>query len=180
MTQEQIKQLVERYPFLIPRNVWTGKILENYDYTYMIGWGLPDGWHRLFLQMCEDIRQPLIDADYLEQFRFSQVKEKYNRMCLYNFGAPKAVDEILSKYEMMAGYVCTKCGKPAVYETRDYIASYCEDCWKDMGLAEKAKVIEFKPYYKRTNWGTGGKLSEIISFEEEWNRYLKGLEGENV
>jgi hypothetical protein len=29
LTQDQNKALVERYPFLIPRNVWTGKVAED-------------------------------------------------------------------------------------------------------------------------------------------------------
>ena len=28
------KELIERYPFLLPRNRWTGEIPEDYDYDY--------------------------------------------------------------------------------------------------------------------------------------------------
>ena len=149
MTREKIKELIEKYPFLLPRNVWTDKVSEDYDYTYIRGIGeLPDGWGKLFLQMCEDIRQPLINADYLEKFRFSQIKEKYNRMECYNFGAPEEVHNIISKYSAMAKYVCTNCGKPATCETQDYIASFCDDCWKDIARHEPTEFIKFKPYYK--------------------------------
>ena len=41
MKQEQIKKLVERYPYLLPRNVWTGEVPEDYDYTYIIGVEVP-------------------------------------------------------------------------------------------------------------------------------------------
>ena len=33
-TKEQNKKLIERYPFLMPRNRWTGKVPEDYDYSY--------------------------------------------------------------------------------------------------------------------------------------------------
>ena len=69
--QQRNKELVKRYPFLLPRNVFDDSIPEDYDYSYIWGIGdIPVGWEKLFLQMCEDIRQPLIDANFIEKFRF--------------------------------------------------------------------------------------------------------------
>lgn len=176
MTKEENKKLIERYPFLLPHNVWTGKVPENYDYGYIRGIGeLPEGWHRLFLQMCEDIRQPLIDANYLEEFRFSQIKEKFNSMRCYHFGAPEEVNDIISKYVHMTNFICTRCGKPAAYETYDYyIESFCEDCWKDVARHRDVCRLEFKPYYKVTGFANGEEYEKTVSFEDEWNRYLRG------
>jgi hypothetical protein len=176
MTREEIKNLVERYPYLLPRNVWTDKVPEDYDYTYIRGLELPKGWYKLFFQLCEDIRQPLIDAGYLDKFRFSQIKEKYNRMECYNFGAPEAVQDIIDKYSVMAKYVCTVCGKPAVYETSGYIASYCDYCWRDLARHENGDWLHFKPQYKISGWKNGEAYEKTISFEDEWNRYLASLE----
>ena len=174
MTKKEIKNLVERYPYLLPRNVWTDEVPEDYDYSYIRGMAeLPDGWHRLFLQLCKDIRQPLIDANFLDKFRFSQIKEKYNRMECYNFGAPAEVQDIIDKYSVMAGYVCTRCGKPATCETQGYFASFCDDCWKDVARYEHIEQIEFKPYYKVTGFANSERYEKTISFEDEWNRYLK-------
>lgn len=83
MTQEEIKQLVERYPYLLPRNVWTDKVPEDYDYTY------------------------------------------------------------------------------------------CDDCWKDAARHEHIEWIKFKPYYKVIGFANGERYEKTISFEDEWNRYLK-------
>jgi hypothetical protein len=176
MTREEIKNLVERYPYLLPRNVWTDKVPEDYDYTYIRGLELPKGWYKLFLQLCEDIRQPLIEAGYLDKFRFSQIKEKYNRMECYNFGAPEAVQDIIDKYSVMAKYVCTVCGKPAVYETSGYIASYCDYCWRDLARHENGDWLRFKPQYKISGWKNGEAYEKTISFEDEWNSYLASLE----
>lgn len=173
MTKEEIKALVERYPYLLPRNVWTDEVPADYDYTYIKYMEIPQGWERLFFQMCEDIRQPLVDAGYLEKFRFTQVKEKYNSMCCYHAGAPEEVCNILAKYEQMAGYICTNCGKPAVYETQGYIASFCEDCYNGLKHQPKAEKIEFKPYYKIRRFQKGESTEMTISFEKEWNRYIK-------
>jgi hypothetical protein len=179
MTNEQNKQLVERYPFLLPRNVFTDELPEDYDYSYINGIGeIPRGWEKLFLQMCEDIRQPLIDTGQLETFRFVQIKEKYNRLECYNNGAPEKVHEIIDKYTMMAGYICTNCGKPATFETRGYIASYCDDCFKDYARHYEGEWIKPSTEYKVHGFEDGKRYTKMISFKEEWDRYIKSLESE--
>lgn len=37
------KKLVKKYPFLLPRNVWTGEVSEDYDYSYTQADALPSG-----------------------------------------------------------------------------------------------------------------------------------------
>lgn len=181
MTKEQNKQLVERYPFLLPRNVWTDELPEDYDYSYINGIGeLPPGWEKVFLQMCEDIRQPLIDAGQLETFRFTQIKEKYNRMECYNNGAPEVIHKIIDKYSMMASYICTICGKPATFETYGYFASYCDDCFKDKARHCEGEWIKFKPSYVVHGCKNGKSYRKTISFKREWNRYIKSLESESI
>lgn len=179
MTNEQNKQLVERYPFLLPRNVFTDELPEDYDYSYINGIGeIPRGWEKLFLQMCEDIRQPLIDAGQLETFRFVQIKEKYNRLECYNNGAPEKVHEIIDKYTMMAGYICTNCGKPATFETSGYIASYCDNCFKDYARHHEGEWIKPSTEYKVHGFEDGKRHTKMVSFKEEWDRYIKSLESE--
>lgn len=177
--QQRNKKLVERYPFLIPRNVWTGEIVDDYDYTYIRGIGeLPQGWEKLFLQMCEDIRQPLIEAGYLNQFMFTQIKEKYNRMECYHCGATEKVYDIINKYSVIASYICTECGKPAEYTTKSYyngyIASFCSECAGDIPPGCK-NPITFKSYYEACYYEKGEIFTKPISFEDEWNRYIKSL-----
>jgi hypothetical protein len=181
MTNEQNKQLVERYPFLLPRNVFTDELPEDYDYSYINGIGeIPCGWEKLFLQMCEDIRQPLIDAGQLETFRFVQIKEKYNRLECYNNGATEKVHEIIDKYTMMAGYICTNCGKPATFETNGYIASYCDECLKKYVRHDAGEWIKFKPEYTVHGFKDGKKYTKTVSFKKEWDRYIKSLESEEI
>lgn len=129
-TVEENKRLIERYPFLQPRNVFTDKIPENYDYSWTRADEVEDGWRELFLQMCEEIREPLIEANYLDKFRFSQIKEKYGTLRMYNFGAPEKVHDIIYKYENLSGRTCVHCGKPATKISQGYILPYCDDCAK--------------------------------------------------
>ena len=176
MTQEEIKKLVERYPYLLPRNVFSGALSKDYDYTYIRGIGeIPVGWNKLFLQLCEDIRQPLIDADYIDEFMFSQIKEKWGHLECYHFGAPETVYDIIDKYSVMASYICTRCGKPATCETQGYIESFCDDCWKYFVRHENIEKIKFKPYYKVTGFKNGKRYKKTISFKNEWKRYLDSI-----
>ena len=181
MTVEQNKKLVECYPFLLPRNVWTDEISEDYDYSYVRGIGeLPKGWEKLFLQMCEAIRQPLIDAGFLDKFRFTQIKEKYNYMECYNNGAPEKVHKIIDKYSVMASYICTICGKPATFETEGYIASYCDECFKDKVRHYPGEWIKPSTKYKVCGFKDGKSYRKTISFKREWNRYIKSLESTRI
>lgn len=178
LTKEDRKFLIETYPYLQPRNVWTDKIPDDYDYEYIRGEGeLPKGWFPLFLQMCQDISYPLAEVGYLDKFRFSQIKEKYNTMRCYNFGAPEEVRNIITKYEVMSRYICTKCGRPAAYETQGwYIESFCEDCWKDVARyeeVERLERLEPKFEYTRSIYSNGVETKEKVLFKEEWDRYLK-------
>lgn len=182
MTEDQtiVKALIERYPFLAPYNVFTGELDEDYDYSYIFPLEIPRGWNKLFLQLCEDIRQPLIDAGCLDSFRLLQVKEKYNRLEVYNSGAPDTVQEIIDKYTEMAQYICVNCGRPAEYETSGYIASYCIECFKDYVRHEKGDWIKFNPTYTFKRWINNAWEEYTISFEDEWNRYLTELKNNKI
>lgn len=162
------KYLCERYPYLIPRNERTDEIPEDYDYSYIHGDGeLPPGWNKLFLNMCEDIRQPLIDANYIDDFRFSQIKEKYNHMCCYYFGAPQTVNDIINKYEYMSQFVCQDCGKPATKETQGWLASFCDGCHPD---DDHTRPIKFEPIVHIFGYKNGEKYERVMDCSEEWRK----------
>lgn len=175
LTKEQNKILAEDYPFLIPRVLCTGKIPEDYDYSYIRGIGeIPKGWNNLFLQMCEDIRQPLIDSNYLEDFRFSQIKEKYNTLRCYHFGAPAEVCNIIRKYELMSRFVCVRCGNPATREVTGYLESYCDNCWNDIKIKSlKSEELYNKYYFMLKGFENGRPYKCAISYLDEWNRLFK-------
>lgn len=168
------KALCKEMPYLIPRNVFTDKISDEYDYSYIRGdYELPRGWHKLFIQMCKDIRQPLIDAEYLDKFRFSQIKEKYGTMRCYTFGAPKAVQDIIDKYTYISEYVCENCGKPATVRTSGWISSYCDDCAR-IELEGDADNIVFKPVFVILGRNNDGEEYErAVDCSDEWRRLIE-------
>ena len=112
---ESNQRLIERFPFLMPRNRWTGKVPDDYDYSYTELDSMPDGWRKAFgEQMCEDIREELVHAEYLDQYRISQIKEKYGTLCWYDFGCTeRMLRDIIPKYEHLSARTCIRCGNPA-------------------------------------------------------------------
>jgi hypothetical protein len=169
--------MIEEYPYLQPRTMTTGEVHPDYDYQYIVGeHDLPDGWMQLFLQACEDIKEPLEKACDLDKFRFLQVKEKYGQMRLYHSGAPEEVNDILDKYEFLSEQVCSTCGKPAAAMTRGWICPYCaEHLQKYTERGETADPIEIQTSYIRKRWSAEGTTETFIDCSNEWNRYLERI-----
>lgn len=168
---EEEKWIVAKYPFLQVRDS-DGNIDTAARFPLMC-LEIPDGWHVLFYQMCDEIKPILEEKGLLNEYYFIQVKEKFNRLVCYANMVVDEVEDIISKYEIMARYICVNCGRPAVFETTEYIASYCDSCFKDYVRHDKGKWIKFEPQYVKITWRDGRNQEEIISFEEEWDRYLK-------
>ena len=160
------KEIIAKYPFLQARDL-DGSIDTNSDFP-MLFLEIPNGWYKLFYQMCDDIKD-LVPED----FYFLQVKEKYNFLRCYSANSTLEVDAIIAKYENMARFVCTICGKPAIFETNGYITSFCDDCWKNLARHEKGTWITFRPYYRVIRCSNKNAEAVQISFEEEWNRYIQ-------
>lgn len=127
------KELCERYPFLIPRNRWTGEIVEDYDYSYTELDAMPDGWCKAFGErMCEEIREALIEADCLYDYRITQIKEKFGELRWYGSGAPRSVFNIITKYSYISRFICMYCGSIYGREFNDgWISTICENCAKE-------------------------------------------------
>ena len=174
MTKHMRKKLIEEYPYLQPRNIFTNEISKDYDYQFIHGeYDLPDGWLELFLQMCEDIKEPLIKVDYLDKFRFLQIKEKYGSMRVYTYGATNEVLDIIRKYEFLSAMVCCVCGKPANIRTYGYICPYCYEHIKDSyENVEDCEVIEVVTTFTKEIWGPDGCVKTDIDCSDEWSRYL--------
>lgn len=128
--KEANKKICDRYPFLIPRD-WEGNRMDKYDdwdYTFTDYDLIPAGWQRGFgEQMCEEIRDALIEVDELETFYFTDIKEKYGHLRMYFWGSDKLAD-IAHKYEELSGKTCIVCGRPATHMTKGWIMPMCDHC----------------------------------------------------
>lgn len=129
------KALCKRYPFLIPRNVWSDKISwirKPYDRTLVSEF--PKGWWKAFgLLMCEELREECIKYNYLHQLRFVQIKEKFGSLQIYTGPIPKnsEIDNIIFDYSALSKNICMKCSRPDVHmlDWYGWYSPYCEDCF---------------------------------------------------
>ena len=134
------KELVIRYPFLLPHNRWTGQVDKDYDYTYAELDAMPEGWRIAFAeQMLEELREELSKFNYLNEYRILQIKEKYGSLCWYDGGVPSEskIYDIICKYEQLSERTCIVCGAPATKISLGWISPYCDDC-----------ATKFKGHYK--------------------------------
>lgn len=75
-------ELIEKYPWLKSRNLWTGEEIDNNnEYTWLDD--MPNGWKKTFgLQLCEELDKILKKANYRNDYRISQIKEKWRILTL--------------------------------------------------------------------------------------------------
>ena len=94
------KELIKKYPWLLPHNRWTDKVSDDYDYSYTELDAMPDGWRKSFgEEMCEEIQKELEKCNAVEGYRILQIKEKYAMLRWYDSGSPigilSEVDDIV-------------------------------------------------------------------------------------
>lgn len=134
---EYNKALLEKYPWLTPYNVWTGKLDENYNYESTWADDIPDGWRLAFGdQMIEELDQLLRKYNFRDKYGIVQIKEKFGGLRWYDDdGFPEEGYEEyrdwLCKYEDLSFRTCIDCGKPAIGYTKGWIVPLCKDCMKD-------------------------------------------------
>lgn len=108
---------------------------------------MPEGWRKAFgLQMCREIKEELLKYNSLDDYRITDIKEKYGSLRWYDSGYPKdsKIGSIIEKYEKLSEDICINCGKPAKYYTKGWINFICEDC--------KNKIIQEYNYYSEESF----------------------------
>ena len=141
------KELVDKYPWLKPYNVWTGKLNEDYDYEYTWLDDMPNGWRIAFgEQMCEEIQAELERVNYVNKYKILQIKEKFGGLRWYDSSIPTdcAIWDIITKYEAMSYKTCIICGAPATRITTGWICPYCDNC-----IDDKEYSVPVEEFYKK-------------------------------
>lgn len=140
--REANKRICKRFPFLIPRQVFSDKIVwdikwrgekKQKAYSYTLIDEFPRGWWKAFgFQLCEELREDLIKCNYLYKFRFEQIKEKFGGLRCYTGSLPKESNawNIIEDYSILSENICISCGKPDVHITdTGWILPICKDCF---------------------------------------------------
>lgn len=167
---EENKLLIEKYPWLLPSNKWSGKWITDcmgedgdegywpgdpfqhpeYDYSYTELDAMPRGWRKAFgLQMCEELNQEIITWSEAtqRQFRIMQIKEKYGSLRFYTNFSTKKLDEIINKYERLSERLCIDCGQPAKWISKGWICPWCDDCCKEDRKRNPNNYMSIKEWF---------------------------------
>lgn len=161
------KRMIDDFPFLAK---------EEEDEFPMIDVDLPSGWFECFILMCKDLREA-IAREGIEDYYLIQVKEKYDMMKCYPNKSIPVLDEILTKYQQMSYYICVICGEPAdVTTTNSGQLSFCKDCLnRAFEKRPQTMPITFAMDCEVLTYVDGKNKREVVSFADEWCRYLKAL-----
>ena len=168
MKKEEMKTLLEKYPFLVYRNIFSNKPLhdnpeedlEINEYTSWNGTGWEKIWKR-FLQEVFKEYDKLSDDDK-KKFGIFDSKEKYGTMRVSLSNYTKEMYEAENILFMLSSVTCQYCGKQPrdskgnhiIWRTSGWITNLCKDCFKKdytggkLAIPKKEKA-EYKKYEKR-------------------------------
>ena len=130
MSIEENKKLIERYPFLLPRDGWNDTVREDYDYSYTELDSMPEGWRKAFgNMMMEELREVLVEENFLDGFRILEIKEKWGELRLYTNYHNDKIERIIKKYSTLSKNICIHCGRPDTRMTGGgWYSPICEEC----------------------------------------------------
>lgn len=185
------KKLIKLHPYLLPRSVWTGKVVKGYDYTWTEYDCLGEGWKAGFGKfLLKDLREACLKTNFLNKLQFSDIKEKYGSLRMYNFGAPQEVHDVIRKYEFISQYICFQCGSPESTIVNDYgwYWPMCKYCWdKNNKRREREGYSVIRPWeevadlddvglpneYKYTTFSKDGNVTTTVDISETANKIRK-------
>lgn len=132
---EKNKELIAKYPFLLPRNAWTGKVHEDYDYSYNAleiaiypAWWDKFGelWCEDFLSVCEEAG---VDPNHIF---ITQAKEKWAKLCVYLNGYPTGWLEHEYAWNYISEHTCWMTGEFPVPVLDDgYELPWSRSAWEE-------------------------------------------------
>ena len=145
--QKKNYELCMKYPILIPKNVWTGKEVEDYDYEYTMLDFIPDGWRIAFgeewaKEVQDAINEP--PEDNRDEIYITQLKEKFGQFRQYFNCYTDKLNAVVCKYEDLSIKTCIRCGNSATKVSTGWISSFCDNCAKEtMGFGDFVDIDEW-------------------------------------
>lgn len=187
--------LCMRYPFLVPRSRWSGKVIW-YDEIDGALWdetrgdvggrtdafgtteldALPLGWLvRFGLEICEDVKTILESSaeikEPMECYHIEQIKEKFATLRWYSAGTPRDVYEdeqrLIDLYESISARTCIGCGgHDRVRGTGGWLSYQCVHCREDSRYGQLGVPLE--DIHKRYNeLAESGRLVELVKAQSD-------------
>lgn len=126
------KKLCKKYPWLIPRNDFTGKICWDYPYEYTELDDIPKGWEKAFGEIwCEEIDKAARLDGIRDSLRIAQLKEKFGNFRQYFYNYSENLNRTINDFEIISEHVCISCGELHAHLINDYgwYLPLCEKCY---------------------------------------------------
>ena len=151
MTQRQNKILCDKYPFL-KKYDWLGNFV-GYESTWQDA--LPEGWKKAMCpQMWEDLKNILVKANYLNEFRFHHIRNKLGLLSFGYTGIGVGTNEkrLMAwerKYSEMSEYTCVECGDEVDYLDATWGELVCAKCAKERLKQEpETKFVKIRDLHR--------------------------------
>ena len=144
MTDNEILELLKKYPFLIitgynGKSIYPKRDLPNHNYyTYWDNTGWKDIWKK-FLYKIFEVYDKLSDQEK-SLVMFYDIKEKWGKLRV-DLAYPSThieFNDIITQVELLSEVTCIKCGKipkdskgnSIIWNTKGYIVPLCKKCAK--------------------------------------------------
>lgn len=188
MNDKELLELLDKYPFLKYRNIFSDELCyktdeENLKHNYYVYWN-GSGWEKLWKKYLEKLfwvyDNKWTDKEK-EAFRFMEIKEKFGELRIYTSFEDSRY-ELETKASMLSKWTCQKCGKEPrnekgqriIWQTRGWITNFCKECAEtylkkyneNKNIEEELKEMEtiHNIPFGYTRFGKNGK--EAVFFKE--------------
>ena len=111
---------------------------EHFPWMDNCCWEMPLGWEKAFgKKMCRELNDLLKKANFENDYRLVQVKEKYAQLRWYDNGVPESIskeyDELIKHYEDLSEKTCQGCGGEATLKKcAGWYVALCDKCEEEM------------------------------------------------
>jgi len=135
------KELQERLFGEFPE-IFRGSKLSPREHCLGRGIETEDGWFSIVYSLSKSIQdhlKKLKDAGRPLDFEFSQIKEKFATLRIYDNGGDEFIDGVIAMAENLSAITCEVCGsngKIKCNEKRSWIKTLCEEHSKEMKYQE--------------------------------------------
>lgn len=126
--QNHNRMLVEKYPFLLPRDSETDEIPSDYDFSYTLMDKFPAGWRVAFGEhFLEDIKVRLLLANCkLDDYRIYNVGVENGSLVWKDNSCSKDLNDVVRFYNELSRATCIFCGAPATSFSHNL--PVCDNC----------------------------------------------------
>jgi hypothetical protein len=186
MSEKENKELVEKYPWLMPKSA-LGYDDIDYDYSWTLLDQIPRGWRKAFGELiCADIQRELEAANLVDTYGISEIKEKFGELRWYDYGGNEKIDDIVMAYTVISRNVCVQCGKLDVHIfDNGWIQPLCKECankyyknlvYEDWIVEGNDGVICEEDRFSRYDYATGKwtehtvDISDYVRKVREYNK----------